>query len=333
MALQLYADISKTTTTSDGTNYTYICIPAATATKPTFLLLHGFPSSSFDWRHIVPKLKERGYGIIAPDLLGYGDTDKPVEVEAYSHKRMSDQIIEILEVEGLKKVIGVGHDWGSVFLSMMALAHPSYFSGMAFLAVGYNPPGPFDLDLLNSLSKQYFGHGSLGYMKFFNEEDAAAIVDANAPSLTSLLYSTTPEAWKIHMGPAGAAKKWLSTGQVAPPPSWMTRDETETHIRIFKKGGYTGPLNWYKSYIRGIDEPFYSKLTTDEDKNLDIPALLVTAEYDYVCHAAFQKPNFEKHLTNGRMEQFACSHWIPSEKPDDLVVLLDEWVGSFDTTF
>lgn len=82
-------------------------------------------------------------------------------------------------------------------------------------------------------------------MKFFNEDDAAAIVDANAPSLTSLLYSTTPEDWRNHMGPTGAAKEWLSTGQVAPPPSWMTHEENETHIRIFKKGGYTGPLNWY----------------------------------------------------------------------------------------
>lgn len=86
----------------------------------------------------------------------------------------------------------------------------------------------------------------------------------------------------------------------------------------------------YKSFLRGIDEPFYSKLTTDESKNLDMPALLVTAEKDYVCHAAFQRQAFEKHTKNGRIEQFACSHWIPSEKPDETVALLDEWVGSIE---
>lgn len=128
---------------------------------------------------------------------------------------------------------------------MTALAHPTYFSAVAFLAAGYIPPGPFQIDVVNSISEQYFGHQCYGYMKFFNEDGATAIVDANAPSLTSLLYSTTPEDWKIHMGPAGAAKEWLSTGRVAPPPSWMTQEENEAHIRIFKKGGYTGPLNWY----------------------------------------------------------------------------------------
>lgn len=130
---------------------------------------------------------------------------------------------------------------------MAALAHASYFSGLAFLAVGYVPPGPFPLDEISSLSEKYFGHQCYGYMKFFNEDGAAAIVDANAPSLTSLLYSTTPEDWRIHMGPTGAAKEWVSTGKVTPPPSWMTQEEVEEHIRILKKGGYTGPLNWYST--------------------------------------------------------------------------------------
>lgn len=111
MALQIFPEISKKTTLSDGTSYAYIRVPAADANKPTFLLLHGFPSSSYDWRRIVPKLKESGYGIIAPDLLGYGDSDKPEEVDAYSFKRMADHVVEIVHDEGLNRVIGVGHDW------------------------------------------------------------------------------------------------------------------------------------------------------------------------------------------------------------------------------
>lgn len=49
--------------------------------------------------------------MIAPDLLGYGDTDKPGEVEAYAMKRMSAHVDEILEREGVKKCVGVAHDW------------------------------------------------------------------------------------------------------------------------------------------------------------------------------------------------------------------------------
>lgn len=111
MALQLFPDVSKTTAVRDGTKYSYIYIPAAESTKPAFLLLHGFPSTSYDWRHVVPLLQELKYGILAPDLLGYGDSDKTTDVEAYSLKRMADHILELVVGEGLERVVGVGHDW------------------------------------------------------------------------------------------------------------------------------------------------------------------------------------------------------------------------------
>lgn len=48
---------------------------------------------------------------MAPDLLGYGGTDKPTEPEAYKLKKMADEVVQILDHEGVKKVLGVGHDW------------------------------------------------------------------------------------------------------------------------------------------------------------------------------------------------------------------------------
>ena len=110
MALQAFPSISESLRLSDGTTYAFVFSPAVKP-KPTFLLLHGFPSSSWDWRHQIAPLKEAGYGVLAPDLLGYGDTDKPDELEAYSIKRMSGHMIEILQAKGLELVVGVAHDW------------------------------------------------------------------------------------------------------------------------------------------------------------------------------------------------------------------------------
>lgn len=93
--------------------------------------------------------------------------------------------------------------------------------------------------------QEAFGYPTYGYWKFFNEDTAASVLDANPASLTSLLYPTLPEDWKTTMGPFGAAKEWVSNGKVAPLPTWMTEEEAETRNKIFQKGGYTGPLNWY----------------------------------------------------------------------------------------
>ena len=111
MALQAFPSISESLRLTDGTTYAFVYSPAAQPQKPTFLLLHGFPSSSWDWRHQIFQLKEAGYGVLAPDLLGYGDTDKPNEVEAYSMKRMTGHVVEILQAKGLELVVAVAHDW------------------------------------------------------------------------------------------------------------------------------------------------------------------------------------------------------------------------------
>jgi hypothetical protein len=95
--------------------------------------------------------------------------------------------------------------------------------------------------------KAYIGYPAFAYMEFFNEDNAAAICDSNPASVTSMLYSTTPEDWRAHMGEEGAAKEWVSSGRVAPPPSWMSDEEVATHVEVFKRRGYTGPLNWCES--------------------------------------------------------------------------------------
>ena len=96
---------------SDGTTYGYVQIPPRSS-KPTFLLVHGAPSSSYLWRHQIELLSKAGYGVLAPDLLGYGDTDRPVEVERYRLKYIHAQVYELItKVAGLDRVIGVGHDW------------------------------------------------------------------------------------------------------------------------------------------------------------------------------------------------------------------------------
>ena len=111
MALQQFPDKSKSFKTSDGTTYAYVVAAAKDPSKSTFLLLHGFPSSSYDWRHQIESLTQLGHGVIAPDLLGYGGTDSPAELEKFKFKTQAQHIAEILKEEGVTPVIGVSHDW------------------------------------------------------------------------------------------------------------------------------------------------------------------------------------------------------------------------------
>ena len=96
-------------TLPSGPTYRYVHYPS-THGKPTLLFLHGFPSSSFDWRHQFDYFATRGYGVVAPDSLGYGGTDKPSNPEAYLEKKQAHEAIELLDCIHVKEVVPVGHD-------------------------------------------------------------------------------------------------------------------------------------------------------------------------------------------------------------------------------
>lgn len=163
--------------TTDGTSYVYDFVPSQGANS-TVLLLHGFPSTRRDWRYQVANLSAAGYGIIAPDLLGYGESDRPTELEAYKLKRMSDYLSEIVKHQGLQSVVAVGHDWGTMVLSRSLYWHRELYEKVAFLSTGYNAVGSFfDVDAVNIASLENFRYMQYGYWYFFNSYNAKDLIE------------------------------------------------------------------------------------------------------------------------------------------------------------
>jgi haloacetate dehalogenase len=72
---------------------------------PVVVLLHGFPETNYAWRHQIPVLAQR-YRVIAPDLRGYGETDKPAT--GYDKRTMALDIVELLKTLGIGKIALVG---------------------------------------------------------------------------------------------------------------------------------------------------------------------------------------------------------------------------------
>lgn len=172
---------------SSSTSYAYLHIPPAPS-NPTILFLHGFPSSSYDWRHQISHFSSLGYGVLTPDLLGYGDTDKPHDPAEYKGKKMATEVIDILDHEKLDTVHAVSHDFGSHLLSRIVNYFPSRLLSCTFIAVPYTAPAQhLDLDKVKDITEQALGFEKFGYMRFMNRDDAPAILQAHvseaAPSL------------------------------------------------------------------------------------------------------------------------------------------------------
>lgn len=105
------ASLYKTHTTSRGIKYKYYFSPAQSGQR-TLLFLHGYPSTSDDWHKQVPFFKEKGYGILVPDMLGYGGTDKPTreELEKFGLSLIAQDMVDLLEHEKVGSAVSIGHD-------------------------------------------------------------------------------------------------------------------------------------------------------------------------------------------------------------------------------
>ena len=101
------------------------------------LLLHGFPDSSHLWRKQVPALVDAGLRVVAPDLRGFGESDKPTEVEDYRLTRSVADVVAILDALGIDRAHVVGHDWGAALAWATAGLVPDRVERLTVMSVGH----------------------------------------------------------------------------------------------------------------------------------------------------------------------------------------------------
>jgi haloalkane dehalogenase len=105
---------------------------------PVVLMLHGEPSWSYLYRHMVPIFADAGLRAVAPDLVGFGRSDKPVRLDDYSYQAHMDWLHEWLEALDLRRVILVCQDWGSLLGLRLAAEDPDRFDRIV-VANGFLP--------------------------------------------------------------------------------------------------------------------------------------------------------------------------------------------------
>src|SRR5690242_20318099 len=104
---------------------------------PLLVLLHGFPDYWYTWRKQMPALAEH-FQVVAIDLRGYNESDKPKGVEDYAMPKLVSDVKEVVEHFGKKQAIIVGHDWGGAIAWTFAMQHPE----MAERLIILNLPHP-----------------------------------------------------------------------------------------------------------------------------------------------------------------------------------------------
>jgi haloalkane dehalogenase len=103
---------------------------------PPVVFFHGEPTWSFLWRKVIPPVRDAGYRCIAPDLAGFGRSDKPVALDWYSYDRHVSMVAPLLEELDLRQATFVVHDWGGPIGLRLAVEHADRVARLVILDTG-----------------------------------------------------------------------------------------------------------------------------------------------------------------------------------------------------
>jgi len=307
--------------TFDGVTYNYLYIKPAAEDKATFLLLHGFPNGPSNYKDFIPELTSNGYGIVLPELLGYGETDKPTNVEAYAFKALCSQIAGILDAEGVQKVIGLGHDFGAPLIARFSQFYPDRVTGLVLGGASYSPPSPkpLDVDAVLAAVVPALGYENIGYFKFFASEHAPKELDDHLDSFLSIMFGP-PADWKEHVCKTGGLESRLKEDKISEVQPWFSEKDL-ADLRVYlKKGGLRGPCMWFRAAISAVNVG-------------DHGTVCPRVKHPYLYISPSQDPSVPLPLTSRQAalcddittQVIKTGHWIFEEDPKGAVALILEW--------
>ncbi len=284
---------------------------------PLVILVHGWPESWYSWRHQLKALADAGYHAVAPDMRGYGKTDKPKDIEAYDIKQLTADVAGIVDAMGEESAILIGHDWGSIVTWNAMLLHPEKFTALVSMSVPYSGRGSMSpIDAMRALYKDNFF-----YILYFQEWNVAEREFDNDPrGILSRLYASpnTPRKPIQVTDPKRIAGGWIPRlGEPTELPAWLKKEDLDYYVNEFSESGFRGGINYYRNFHRNWE------ITPElSGAKVQAPVVFLAGEKDAVIRRASAeqlKKSMLPVVPNLRDVILVpdAGHWIQQERPKE----------------
>ncbi len=256
---------------------------------PLMLFLHGFPEFWYSWRKQIPEFA-RDRKVVALDLRGYNDSDKPSEQSAYVMDEFIQDVKGVIEGLGYDRCVLVGHDWGGAIAWSFAYAHPEMLERLIILNTPHPAKFVQGLRTLQQLLRSSY------------------ILFLQLPILPELLIQF--DDYK--------ALEQVFRGMAVNKTAFSDADIEAYKNAFAKRGTLTAALNYYRNL-------FQSGLIQRSWSVLDIPTLMIWAEEDsaFGKELTYDTEQYVRHLQIKYIPN--CSHWVQQERPE----LVNQYIREF----
>lgn len=254
------------------------------------LMLHGFPEFWYSWRHQIPEFAV-DYTVVAPDLRGYNDSDKPSGVHAYAMEWLVEDVKGLIEHYHRDRCVLVGHDWGGAIAWNVAYTYPDLIDQLIVMNLPHPAKFAEGLRNLRQLLRSW-------YIFFFQ-----------LPFLPEWVL-----AWDDYRAIANAFSEMAVN-----PSTFSSEDLAAYKDAAAKRGSLTAMVNYYRNILR-------TDLIQRDWPMLNVPTLLIWGQQDAALgvELTYGTEQYVRDLTLRYIPN--CSHWVQQECPNEVNQYMREFL-------
>jgi pimeloyl-ACP methyl ester carboxylesterase len=301
---------------------------AEAGTGPLVVLCHGFPESWYSWRHQLPVLAEAGFHVVAPDMRGYGGSDKPEAIDQYTLLHLIGDMVGVVDALGEETAVIAGHDWGAPVAWTAARLRPDRFRAVIGSSVPFVPRGP-----VRPTTAMPRTDDAMWYQLYFQKPGVAeAELEHDIPltmhkilgSISGDQLPAIPGRW-AGMVPRDGELLTNMTDR-ARLPAWLSPVDIDFYAGEFRRAGFRGGLNWYRNIDRN-----WELLAPFAGVPVSVPALYIAGDRDPVVRF----PGVDRYIADlpkfvpqlrGSVMLPGCGHWTQQERPSEINAAMIEFL-------
>ncbi|XP_076451108.1 epoxide hydrolase 4-like [Babylonia areolata] len=257
--------------------------------KPLMLLVHGFPEFWYSWRHQLREFKDT-YRVVAVDMRGYGDSDRPSAVSDYTLDKLTKDLSQLITALGEEKCVMVGLDWGGVIAWAFALDYPHMLDSLVVINCASIPGYIRQLSSgLRQISKSW-------YISYFQ---MPWVPEANFQA---------DDMWRM--------EQLFRGSHIGIRSDNMTEEDVEAYKYTCQRNGFTAPLNYYRALVRYPDILYR---LSRPDLMVSCPTLLLFGLDDSALDPAIPSLS-AKNVSGEAVVKFLedCGHFSPMDRPREV---------------
>lgn len=292
---------------------------------PVVILCHGFPESWYSWRHQLSALAQAGFRAVAPDMRGYGETERPDAIDRYTFLHMAGDMVALLTALGGESAVIVGHDMGALVAWLTAQIRPDLFRGVVALSVpfmsrGQTYPSRQLPETDNSIFYQnYFQTVGIAEAEF--ERDVRSTIRKWFCSLSGDALPAGEVDWNAGEGAGMVPRDGGFLSNIPEPatlPPWLSEADVDVYVEQFARTGFGGALNWYRNSVRN-----WELLAFVEGLKVAVPALFIAGDHDAVLgfrgmDSVIDRLPKEVPLLQRTIIFPGCGHSTQQERPQEV---------------